>query len=167
MGTSGDDKRAASGLVASIAMFLLTASLTVLGALAAYFTFVLDHRSASYGFWIAAGLGTISLLISSIMGAAALYYMAIEGAKGNWIISTPNHAFNVQAVLSLMGILLALASVFFTTARVEDVPLAQQVSMLQSQLDVVRNQMASMQAPGGGLSPCKASLNAHKHDSKR
>ncbi len=109
---SGEDARAAAGLVVSLSSYVVTAALAVLGAQAVVVTFILDKRTHLMPFYITTGLGGLALISSVIVGGWGIYEIAVAGAKGRWTVRTKGGKFNMQSVLALLGAILVVTSAF-------------------------------------------------------
>jgi len=107
-----DDPRTAAGMVVSLSSYVASATLAVLGVLAAIATFVIDKREHLGVFYALSGAAAVALVMSIYVGGKGVYEIAQEGAQGTWKTETRRKKFRWQSGLALVGVILVGVSIF-------------------------------------------------------
>ena len=109
-----EDNRAASGLMANLSGFIITANLSMLAILGASYVFVAGgNNQTTITYNILLGVAFVCFVISIIAGGKGINDTATALSNSSWTIATATNKFDVQATLSLLGVVLFLiASIF-------------------------------------------------------
>jgi hypothetical protein len=151
---TNENERQAAALKAGISSYVGTATLAMLAGGVALFTYVQQNFNVSgvfYGFTAAAG---VLLIASFVAGGKGANTTASELAKGTWKKGTNTPAFNVQAILTLLGtVALVVATVVGTSSHRLTTPqdpcvalLLQELAMPNPDLEQLRKELALCEA---------------------
>ena len=124
------EKRTASGIAVNLSSYLITGSLAVLGAQAVVVTFVLDKRDHLLIFALISILAFVSLIGGIVVGGKGIYELGRRGYDGTWDVVARSARFNLQALLTLAGVLLVAISTLLgdSTAFDEELRIMQGVN---------------------------------------
>jgi hypothetical protein len=143
-----DDPRTAAGMVASLSSYVASATLAVLGALAAIATFVIDKREHLGGFYALSGAAAVALIASIFVGGKGVYEIAENGAKGTWKTDTRRKKFAWQSGLALLGVILVGASILSGDKKqpTDNAELTRRVERLSNDVGNLRRANIALQA---------------------
>jgi hypothetical protein len=119
MPATTEDKRTAVNMVANLSGYLMTASLSALGAQAAILAYVIDKRTHLAWYFVVSGCAAALLVLSLIEGGKGISEIYKNGFAGRWKIKTSCRTFDTQALLSLGGVVLVAASVVLGVPKSE------------------------------------------------
>ena len=88
----------------TISTQIITASLTMITVIGAFFVFVIEKREIGFLYYFIIGLSFLSFIISIFLGG--------KGLSGKGKSKTPNPYFNWQAITALFGVVLFCVSIF-------------------------------------------------------
>lgn len=112
-----DNGLQAASIKVNISNYVGTAALAVLAGAVALFTYVKQNLSPGGAFSILVLLSVIALVVAIIAGGRGANSTAEKVAQGTWDQNTKTDAFNLQAILTLLGLILVLvAAAVGTTA---------------------------------------------------
>jgi len=105
-----DNQRQAATIKVSISNYVGTAALAMLAGAVALFTYIQQNFNPSVTFYVLMLLSVIALVASFFAGGKGANSTADAVAKGTWSDTTKTTAYNVQAILTLAGLVLVLAA---------------------------------------------------------
>jgi hypothetical protein len=91
---------------------IVQAALGVVAVQAVIATWVIDRRVHLTWFYVVSACAVGALLLSIIVGGRGVAEIIGKGYHGTWLIRTKRHKFNAQAILTLLGAILVVVSVF-------------------------------------------------------
>jgi hypothetical protein len=114
-----EDNRAASSLMTNLSGFIITANLSMLAIQGASYVFVAGgSNQTSLLYSLLSIFAFLCFVFSIIIGGKGITETATAISDSSWAISTATNKFNLQAILSFVGVLLFLiASIFFTEKK--------------------------------------------------
>ena len=112
-----DDQRAAVAIEGTLSGQVMSASLAMIAIEGALVTFILDKRDVGTAFYVVYLLSFGCFILSIISGGKGIARLSKAGFGGNWSLGTAKDAFNLQALLTLVGSILFLVSVVFLSGR--------------------------------------------------
>jgi hypothetical protein len=147
-----EDKRAAVNLKISLSSYVITAALGVIAAQAAITTFVLDKRELLTSFIAFSALGFGALIASIYFGGKGITDTYKSGFEGDWKVADPKRQFNLQAILALVGVGLAVVSIFLGTPKADTPRAPADYDKVQTSLIELRKQVNELEAKYMALS---------------
>jgi hypothetical protein len=149
-----DNQRQAAAIKVSISNYVGTAALAMLAGAVALFTYIQQNFNPSVVFYILILLSVISLVASFFAGGKGANSTATAVAQGTWSHQTKTNAYNLQAILTLAGLVLVLTSAAVGTTL--SAPPAKKdpcVTLLSAQLEKPHPDLAQLRQE---LAVCEA-----------
>jgi len=153
MSQTTEDERHAALMKTSISSYVGTATLAVLAGGVALFTYIQQNFKASAIFYVLVAVTLATLVLSFILGGRGTNTTAETLARGNWTKDTKIPDFNLQALLTLLGMVLLIAATVVGTAthRPPDKDpcvalLSHQLAMSHPNLKQLRQELALCEA---------------------
>lgn len=109
MNDSLDCKNQAASMKVGTSHYVATSALAVIGGASALYTYISQTFEPSTGFYVLMVLGLVALVLSIILGGRGADDATAAVATGSWSFSTGADVFNLQAILTLVGLVLVLA----------------------------------------------------------
>jgi hypothetical protein len=105
-----DDERQAALIKTSISSYVGTATIALIAGGVVLFTYIQQNFRPSYWFYGLMLVATGALVMSFIFGGRGANATAIELASGEWTKDTKTKAFNLQALLTLVGLIVLIVA---------------------------------------------------------
>lgn len=115
-----ENKKATVEIGTSLSSSLMNASLTMLTILAALFVFIIEKRETTILYYILSSLSFIAFVVSIYFGGKGINKARENLYFGNYSSKKTKPCYNYQAIFCLLGITLALTSIFFTKADISE-----------------------------------------------
>lgn len=149
-----DNERQAAAIKVSISNYVGTAALAMLAGAVALFTYVQQNFNPSAAFYVLILLSVIALVSSFFAGGKGANSTATAVAKGTWSHATKTNSYNVQAILTLAGLVLVLtAAAVGTTLSAPPAKKDPCVTLLSAQLGKPHPHLAQLRQE---LAVCEA-----------
>ena len=131
MAEQSEDERQAASIQVAISNYVATASLAVLAGSVVLFTYVSQTFAPPWTFFAAITAGAVLLVASVFLGGRGSAEVAKEVGRGEWDSQRRIGEYNLQAALTLLGLVCVLvAAVVGTTAARRSSDLEQRVDRL-------------------------------------
>jgi len=100
-----ENSRTAAGMAMTLSIQLMTVGFTMLTILAAFVTFFFDKRQPGVAFLVAAIVAFLAFIIGALVGGRGIAALYRDVASGTWDPSKSKSVFNVQAIVTSVGML--------------------------------------------------------------
>jgi putative copper export protein len=135
MAMTSENERQAALIKTTISNYVGTATIALIAGGVVLFTYVQQSFRPSYWFYVLMLVAIGALVLSFIFGGRGANTTAIELASDSWTKDTKTKAFNLQALLTLVGlIVLLVAAAVGTLASARPVMKDPCVTLLSHQL---------------------------------
>lgn len=114
-----ENKRFAINTGITISSNLVSASLSMLAIVGAIFIFIIEKRETTIFFHILILLSFLSFIVSIYYGNKGINLAREKAYKGKLKLKYTKKHFNLQAITCLIGIILCVLSILFTTEKKE------------------------------------------------
>jgi amino acid transporter len=110
MNASLDAKSQAAAMKVGTSNYVATSALAVIGGASALYVYVSQNFEPTASFYGSMLLGLALLVASIVLGGLGADDATADVAKGSWSLSSGGDYFNLQSVLTLLGLLCVLAA---------------------------------------------------------
>jgi uncharacterized membrane protein len=132
-------KQAAATMKVGTSHYVATAALGVIGGAAALFTYISPTFEVPGVFNVLMLVAVACLVVSIILGGRGADDITADVADNNWTLDSGGSAFNLQALLTLLGLVLVLvATGFGASSERQGADLGDRVDVVEKRVEELR-----------------------------